>query len=218
MVSVSEMQSAANQKDRIVIQEGNFSDKDIQQLVQIHRTELHRGFLSSLGDNALELFFSFAAESRHCLLLTVKDVELNQQVGFLLGTLNLSSFYKDFFRKKALKAAWVLLPKLFSFSTVRKLIEVIFYPVRKEVHNFPETELLDIAISRPYQGNGLAKKLFYTFSGRLKNTGIKELKITTGKELKTAQRFYEGLGAVKTATIVVHQGQETLVYIYNTSV
>ncbi|MCI5179922.1 MAG: GNAT family N-acetyltransferase, partial [Candidatus Electrothrix sp. AW3_4] len=201
-----------------ILQEGNFSDNDIQQLVQIHRTELHQGFLSSLGDNALELFFSFAAESRHCLLLTAKDAELNQQVGFLLGTLNLKSFYKDFFRKKALKAAWVLLPKLFSVSTVRKLIEVIFYPAKKEVYDFPEAELLDIAISKPYQGNGLAKKLFYTFSAHLKNAGIKELKITTGKELTTAQRFYERLGAVKIATIVVHQGQETWVYLYNTSV
>lgn len=203
---------------KFTIQVDNFADRDIKQIVQIHRSEIHLGFLTSLGDKALGLMFSLAAESKHSLLLTVKDVEQNKQVGFLLGTLDIGAFYKDFFRKKLFSAAFILLPKVFSFSTVRKLIEVLFYPSRKDLQEFPKTELLDIAISSQYQGRGLAKKLFKEFSDQLIELGVMEFKITTGEQLKVAQRFYEALGAVETATIEVHKGQKTLVYIYKISV
>lgn len=65
---------------------------------------------------------------------------------------------------------------------------------------------------------GLAKKLFKEFSDQLIKVGVLEFKITTGEQLKGAQRVYEALGAVETATIKVHKGQKTLVYIYKISV
>lgn len=207
-----------NPMSKFTVQVDNFSDSDIKQLVQIHRSEIHLGFLSSLGDKALGLLFSLAAESKHSLLLTVKDVEQGEQVGFLLGALDTGAFYKDFFRKKLFHAVVIISPKFFSFSTVRKLTEVLLYPSRQDLQEFPKTELLDIAISSRCQGKGLAKKLFEEFSDQLRKMGVMEFKITTGEQLKGAQRFYEALGAVQTATIEVHKGQKTLVYIFKISV
>ena len=197
-----------------VVQVDNFSVRDIRQLVHIHRAEIHLGFLTSLGDKALGLLFSLAVESRHSLLLTVKDTIHDQQVGFLLGTLDTGAFYKDFFRKKMFNAFLILLPKLFSLSTVRKLIEVLLYPSKKDIQKFPKAELLDIAVSSQCQGKGLAKQLFKGFCSQLKKRNMNEFKITTGEKLKIAQNFYETLGAVKTATTEVHKGQKTFVYIY----
>lgn len=206
--------NSTNMMFKYVIQVDKFSDKDINQLVKIHRSEIKFGFLTSLGDNALVLMFSLAAESKHSLLLTVKDVVKDEQVGFLLGTFDTSAFYKDFLKNKFFSAIVVLLPKLFSFSTVRKLIEVLLYPSKKDVRSFPKTELLDIAISSQYQGLGLAKQLFEEFSYQLSKVGVFQFKITTGLQLSGARRFYEALGAVKSAIIEVHRGQKTLVYVY----
>ncbi len=197
-----------------VVQVDNFSSDDVKQLVHIHRQEIHLGFLTSLGEGALGLLFSMAAESKNSLLVTLRDVENDKLIGFLLGTLDTGAFYKDFLRRKFFNAVLVLLPKVFSFSTVKKLVEVLFYPARKDIQEFPKTELLDIAILGEYQGQGLAKKLFMKFADQLKNTGIKEFKITTGEKLERAQRFYESLGAVKVASIEVHEGQKTIVYVY----
>ena len=203
-----------NTMEKFLVQVDNFSERDIQQLVQIHRKEIHLGFLTSLGDKALGLLFSLAAESKYSLLLTIKEVERDEQVGFLLGTFDTAAFYKDFFKKKIFSAVVILLPRVFSFSTVRKLIEVLLYPSKTDAQNFPKTELLDIAISRQYQGFGLAKQLFKEFSCQLRKNGVSQFKITTGEQLTEAQQFYEALGAVKAAIIEVHKGQKTLVYVY----
>ena len=207
-------ENSIDQGSRFAIQMDGFSDRDIKQLIQIHRREIHSGFLTSLGDKILVILFSLAVESKHSLLLTVKDVDRDEQIGFLLGTLDTGLFYKDFFRKKLFSAVLVLFPKIFSFSTAKKMIEVLLYPSKQEALNYPDAELLDIAISSKYQGLGLAKQLFNEFSAQLYNVGIREFKITTGEQLEGAQRFYEGLGAVKTATIEVHKGKKTIVYIY----
>ena len=206
-----------NSISNLAVQVDNFSDDDIKQLVKIHRKEIHLGFLTSLGENALSLLFSLAAESKNSLLVTLKDTDSGRLLGFLLGTLNTGAFYKDFLRKKLFSAVLILFPKLFSFSTVRKLIEVLFYPARQDLQEFPKTELLDIAILNEFQGKGLAKKLFMEFACQLKNMGVQEFKITTGEQLKRAQQFYESLGAVKIASIKVHKGQRTIVYLYKLS-
>jgi len=109
------------------------------------------------------------------------------------------------------------LPKLLSLSKIRKIVETLVYPSKNELNDLPKAELLDIAISKEYQGRGLAQILFKEFSACLNEFGIDEFKITTGESLKQAQRFYEKLGAIKIGTIEVHKGQKTFVYCYKIS-
>jgi ribosomal protein S18 acetylase RimI-like enzyme len=197
------------------IKKDNFSDKDIAEAVAIHRKELNQGFLSSLGDGALNLLFSFAAHNSNAVFMTAEDETSGKTVAFLLGTNNISLFYKDFLREKSLKAFFVLFTKLISFSRIKKIFETLFYPSKKEHQDFPDAELLDIAVLQEYQGKGIAKKLFMELVDEFNAKNISEFKITTGEQLLGAHKFYEKLGAEKVAEIEVHQGQKTFVYIYN---
>lgn len=199
-----------------VIQKEEVTSKDINQVVKIHRKEINQGFLSSLGDIALGLLFSLAANSKFGILLIAKDINEDKICGFLLGTTDTGKFYKDFLLKKSLKAMVFLLPKLFSIDRIRKIFETLLYPSKEEIQNFPKAELLDIAISLEYQGTGLAQQLFREFSKRMLKLGIKNFKITTGESLTKAQRFYESLGAEKVGEVQVHQGSKTVIYVYNT--
>ena len=200
--------------DRFIIQETDFNQEDISQIVAIHRKEIGQGFLSSLGDKALQLIFSLAAESKSGVLLAAKDTEQGQTCGFVLGAVDTRAFYRDFLLKKSLSAVISLAPRLFSFERLRKVLETLLYPSKGEMQEMPKAELMDIAVLRSYQGTGLAQLLFHKFSEVLRESGVETFRITTGESLVRAQRFYERLGAKKVASIQIHQGQETLVYIY----
>ena len=203
--------------DRFIIQKTDFNQEDISQIVAIHRKEIGQGFLSSLGDKALQLIFSLAAESKSGVLLAAKDAEQGQACGFVLGTVDTRAFYRDFLFTKSLSAVISLAPKLFSFEKLRKVFETLLYPSKSEIQEMPKAELMDIAVLRNYQGTGLAQLLFYKFSEVLRESGVETFRITTGESLVRAQRFYERLGAKEVASIQIHQGQETLVYIYETA-
>ncbi len=189
------------------------SDPRIEEIVAIHRRELDRGFLSSLGRAALETLFSVAAVSRFGVLLVAQDAD-GKVLGFLLGTSDTRKFYREFLWKGGVRAFFRLLPKMVSFRTIYKLVEVLLYPRKKALQNLPAAELLDIAVSREHQGRGIARSLFHRFVSHLQERGLIEFRITTGEVLKGAQRFYERLGACKVGEVEVHKGEKTCVYVY----
>lgn len=202
--------------DRFVIQRGNFSEEDILQIVAIHRKEISQSFLSSLGEKVLKPIFWLAAEGNSGALIVAKDSMLQTQVcGFVLGTVNTRLFYKDFLLKGPLAAFFFIAPKLFSPGNLRKGFETLLYPTKKEMKDMPKAELLDIAVSKNYQGSGLSQLLFQQFSNRLSEMGVKEFRITTGQSLLQAQRFYESLGAKRIGSIEIHRGQKTVVFVYS---
>ena len=200
-----------------VIQEPADSSDFLKNVIRIHRIEISQGFLTSLGDNALVLLFSHASKSRFGRILIAKDTSSRQIVGFLLGTIDTGGFYKDFLCKKFLKAVFVLAPKLLSFEKVRKVLEILFYPTKEDFKALPKSELLDIAVLKEYQGTGVAQLLFQEFAKNLYAIGIDRFKITTGKSLRGARRFYEKLGAEKVGEVEVHKGQKTWIYLYRIS-
>lgn len=199
----------------IEIHTDNFTAQDLQQIVKIHRNEINQGFLSSLGDKAIRLIFSFAAASKTGILLIAKDINSGTICGFALGSSNTAAFYQEFLTKKFLIAAIYLIPKLLSFEKIRKIMETLIYPTNSDLRELPQSELLDIAVAANYQGTGVAQQLFYTFCQMLQTQEIKSFRIGTGKNLVKAQRFYEKLGAQKVASTEVHKGEESVFYIYD---
>ena len=198
----------------IIIKKSDHTAEDFKAAAAIHRRELNEGFLSSLGDRALCLMFSFAAASQKACFYTAYDEESGQTVAFLLGTPGIGGFYKDFIRRKFFQAIFILKGKLFSFSRIKKILETLLYPAKKDTRRYPSAELLDIAVYSEFHGLGIARKLFNEFCAALKDAGIPEFKITTGESLHGAHKFYEKLGAVKVDEVEVHAGQKTFVYVY----
>ena len=136
-------------------------------------------------------------------------------VAFLLGSYDTGRFYKRFLRTRSLQALRVIGPKLLSLKRVFKVIETLVYPAKKDVASLPPAELLDLAVARDAQGQGLGRKLFGEFVTVLKSRGVSQFRITTGASLTGAHRFYEGLGAQRVSSIQIHRGSDTYVYVYD---
>lgn len=190
----------------------------LPEVVRLHRRELSGGFLSSLGDRALHLLFSFAAESPTAVLLVARETGTGRVCGFLLGTYDTSGFYRAFMRQKSLRAALLVGPKLFlSPARIKKVLETLLYPKRKEVSSLPPAELLDLAVDSEMQKAGVGTALFERFAAILRENGTSVFRITTGGSLHQAHRFYERRGARQVGQLEIHQGQITRIYLFQNS-
>jgi GNAT superfamily N-acetyltransferase len=183
-------------------------------LVRLHRDEIKFGFLSSLGDEAINLLFSFSARSKSAILLVARDPTTLIIHGFLLGTFDTSRFYRDFLKKNIFQSFFYVGPRLLTLQRVRKIIETLLYPSKKEIRELPSPEILDLVVGRNSQGMGVGRALFTEFTNILKESGSNEFKITTGESLSGAHAFYEKMGATHVRNINIHVGQSTRVYLY----
>ena len=191
-----------------------FSKEDIKQAVNIQIREINQGFLSSLGEKPLGLIFDHIAESSWGVMVLAMDETSGRVVGYVLGTLNSGRLYRDFFAKKLPAALICFLPRLLSFRRMKKAIETLFYPAKKQPE-LPDAELLDLAVDSAYHGTGAAGELFYNLADEFNKKGITSFKIPTAESLTRAHRFYEKMGAEIAGSFQLHPGEETIVYVYS---
>lgn len=141
--------------------------------------------------------------------------EKNEEViGFVSGATSVGGFYKEFLKNNFLRASIILLPKVFNPLTIKKIIETLFYPAKKE-RGLPNAELLSIIVERNYQGKGISRKLFDSLIKEFKNRGIDQFKVVVGLNLKQACRFYEKMGGFLHSEIEVHKGEKSRIYVWN---
>lgn len=195
----------------------DFSISELRQAAQIQIQELPEGFLSSLGEKPLALIFRHVAESQFGLMVLAVDNETNCVVGYVFGAIHTGKLYKDFLMKRTLVALRYFLPKLLSWTRIKKAFETLLYPAKKGTvqNSFPKSELLDLAVTHTYHGTGVAQYLFTAFVDLCKSKGIRSFVIPTTEGLDRAHRFYEKMGAKRVGVVEVHDGQNTYIYQYD---
>jgi len=199
----------------IVYHSSGLSGPQIRQAAQIQIEELPEGFLSSLGLQALALIFEHAAVSEYGILVVA--VQEERVVGYVMGATDVSRFYMDFMRRKTFQALVHFLPRLISISRLKKALETLLYPARRERPQGPSVraELLDLAVSGPYQGQGVAQELFQRLVREFARRGVGSFQIPTSQGLHRAHRFYEKMGARRIGSLEVHRGEQTYIYQYD---
>jgi GNAT superfamily N-acetyltransferase len=198
----------------IKIKTTGFERDEIRQAVQIQIQELDQGFLSSLGDRALELIFNHVAQSRFGMLVLAIESEQGRVVGYVFGATDTGKLYKEFLLKKTPSALFHFLPKLLSWQRIKKAFETLWYPAKKQTTSLSQTELLDLAVTKKAHGTGVAQELFKAFVNECRSRGISVFQIPTTEGLDRAHRFYEKMGARRVSSVAVHEGQETYIYFY----
>jgi ribosomal protein S18 acetylase RimI-like enzyme len=185
---------------------------DAQQIAEIHKQEIDQGFLSKLGLKFLSKLYQAMISSKDSFVVVAK--ENNKVIGFVSGCINVKRFYKHFLKKYTLSALIILLPKLFSFDTIKKILETLKYS-KKGKKDLPETELLVIAVKKEFHGQKIAVKMFDCFVVELKKRGIKTFRVVVGENLSRAIGFYEKVGFKFHSNINIHENNLSRIYIYN---
>ncbi|GAI01963.1 unnamed protein product [marine sediment metagenome] len=180
------------------------------QIAEIHKKEIKKGFLSSLKKSFLEKLYSAIIESQFsfCIVAQEKD----QVIGFVAGTTNIDKLYSYFLKKYFFQSVFVLLPKIFSFKSLKKIFETLFYPQKEK--KLPKAEFLTIALKKGFQGQEIGSQMLQKFILEMKSKKVEVFKVIVGEELKPAIKFYEKNGFQFLKNITIHGEQPSRVYIY----
>lgn len=190
------------------------SSKEVfRQLAEIHRQEIHAGFLSTLGEKFLVTLYESLSGMESAFVIAAFDGD--KLLGFIVGALDTGAVYKSFFRAAGARAFLQVAPKLFSLARLKRTAETLLYPKRKQDVDLPEPEILNFCVRSDTQGSGVGGKLFAALCEEFRRRGVSEIRIVTGESQESAQRFYEHKGATLAASLEVHKGAQSRVYVYS---
>ncbi|MEK7658885.1 MAG: GNAT family N-acetyltransferase [Patescibacteria group bacterium] len=181
---------------------------DALQISAIHQKELGKGFLSSLGVPFLQKFYEAIIGSKYSFCIVAKEGDVVD--GFVSGVVDIGLFYKYFIYKYFFVLIPVFLPKIFSFTAVKKIIDNIFYP--QKIKNLPAAELLTFAVKKEFQRQGVGSWLLKSFVDEMKIRRVKIFKVLVGKEMDSV-KFYEKTGFQKIEEINLHNKESSIIFI-----
>lgn len=179
----------------------------------LHKQSIVGGFLAGLSYQVLIQLYHTIAVSPHSLLWVFFDDE-NQVQGFISLSFSTSKLYREFIIKKSLFILPYLITKIISIEFLRKMYEVLIYPIRQVEISMPKVELLNFCVDESKRGQNIGSELFLTVEKELKSRNINTLKIVTGETQKGAQNFYEKRGAQLLARQIIHKGSKSFIYQY----
>ena len=192
----------------------NPKDKYIlKQVASLHKENINKGFLSSLGNEFLGCLYEAISLSEKSILIVY--IENNKVKGFISGTYDIKEI-KNILKRKCFLIFFKILSKIIlNPSRLKKFIETYKYSSNDEdTYTFDfNAELLSIAIKKEYRGRGIASLLYNELVKFFREKNIKEFKIIVGAQLKEAQKFYEKMGAKKVAEFELHKGEKSYIYI-----
>ena len=184
-----------------------------RRVAKLHIEAIHEGFLSSLGEPFLVPLYEGLATSRSSFLITASDGD--DLAGFICGATDTRRAYLDFATSRgAPRAALRLIPRLLSLSTVRRVAETLLYPTKRTEVELPRAEILNFCVSADRRGQGVGRRLFRALVDEFSRRGVPDIRIVTGAEQRSAQAFYDRVGADRITELEVHEGTTSIVYTY----
>lgn len=189
----------------------NLTHEDYQQVALLHMECIDQGFLSTLGVSFLSLMYQSIDETNDAILFVEKD--RNNVVGFVTGTSNMRSIYKQMIRHTPRLIAY-LFPTMINPRKIWQVIEILRHSGgRGSLKDLPPHELLSIAVSKAVRGSGIAQQLYIRLAEHFRVEGISSFRIVVGEALTPAHGFYQKMGAVPVHEICVHGNDRSIIYI-----
>lgn len=189
------------------------SPLDLATLATLHREAITDGFLATLGDRFLCEIYKTVCTSEHATVFVERRE--GQIVGFIAGSTSTRAVYREFVRMAGFSAAFAILPKLFSWRVLKRVVETALYPSKGASGVESEAEVLNFCVDADQRGRGVGQRLFAALVEDFNSRGLDRVRIVTGTDQKSAQRFYDSAGARLVGETQVHQGEDSLVYEYD---
>ena len=182
---------------------------------KIHSKEIPEGFLPTLGLDFLTSLYEVFSKSKYSFLLLA--IEDSRVVGFIAVSLHTKLFFKQYLWTQSYKIFYKIPVSIFGKVFIKKIVEVLKYPFESNIkeHDFvSDSEIFNFCVDSSVQGLGVGQLLFSKAVNQLESSKVKVLKIVTGQMQIGAQRFYYRSGATLSHTIMVHKGEESMVFKY----
>lgn len=152
--------------------------EDLEQMVQIHLVSFKSFFLTSLGDRFLKTFYRSCIKSNEAVTVVCCD-DNGMPAGFAMGSLRADGFYKRLLLRNFLPFSFEAVKLIFSKpgALVRLVKNLTKTEERSESPDF--SELLSIASSPEFRGQGIGRKLLDSFEEKIREEGGRVVSLTT---------------------------------------
>ena len=183
--------------------------EDVDNLVSIHLEAFRGFFLSFLGRSFLYVLYSFIQSDSKSISMVAERIHDKRIVGFVVGALEPSSFYRRAIRSRVLTFAVSAVPALLRDPRILgHLIRALAKP--KEMEAVPaDCELMSIAVLPEYANKGIGRKLEAAFTNEALRHGAHSVTLTTDKlNNDVVNKFYERCGYVVYDSFVTPEGRE----------
>jgi glycosyltransferase involved in cell wall biosynthesis/ribosomal protein S18 acetylase RimI-like enzyme len=184
---------------------------DAAAMALIHK-EIPGAFLTTLGDGFLRRLYRALTTDPQAVTVVAENGQ--GVVGFAAGVLSVGRFYRRFYLRRGLGAAFMVAPRLARPSTIRRLLETARYP--GEVDSLPEAELLSIAVAPEARARGVGAMLADGIRTGLAARGVTEFKVVVDVPNEASNRMFARLGYERRARISVHHGTPSNVWVKRT--
>lgn len=184
---------------------------DVDEMVRLHRETVPTAFLPTLGDRFMRVLYRTLLKGPGEVAIVVEDEE-GRVLGFAAGTVSVADFYRRFFRRAGLRAAFVAAPKLVRPRVVRHALETARYPGGGG--SLPASEILVWGVDRAARSRGFGAALLEAMLRELGNRGAAETKIVVYAENERAGKVLTDTGWTVAAQITVHDGQSSNVWVH----
>jgi ribosomal protein S18 acetylase RimI-like enzyme len=165
-----------------------------------------------LGDRFLVLLYEVLVASPSAFSFAA--VADGRVLGFIVGATDTGLVFKEFARRGGARAFVALAPRLLSWRRLKRVVETLLYPSRKD-DGLPEPEILNFGVRPATQGQGVGAALFDRLVEEFRSRGVESIRIVTGESQQSAQAFYERRGARLAKTVELHKGTRSRVYVYD---
>ncbi len=184
-------------------------------VARYHRDEIPTAFLSSLGIGFLSQLYKAITRSPHGFVFVAVDSK-GDVCGFISGTVSVESMYRWVLTRRGWLLGILALPKALRWSTVRRLVQSLRYPSQIG-SEYPDAELLSIAVAPRAWGTAAAGKLMNALLGEFRRRDCSSVKVVVGVELERANAYYVKHGFRLAGTISTH-GDPSNVYVIDTEI
>ena len=170
----------------------NLQKRHASQVAALHIQGISAGFISSLGVGFVAALYEAIAEDKNSFGFVA--VEHDKVLGFVAFSTNLSKLYKYVALKKGFKFGFILVKKMLSWRTIKKIWANLFYPKKMKQMDLPDAELLSIVVAPEGQGKGVAKQLTQAGFEECRKRGIDKVKVLVAANNESANKLYQKCG------------------------
>ncbi|HEY3323055.1 MAG TPA: GNAT family N-acetyltransferase [Planctomycetota bacterium] len=187
------------------------------EITRIHLASIHHGALPLLGSPFMaRMYFEIARAPKAGIWVAWKDDAL---VGFVAGCADLSGCFRSVLCRGGFSLGVKALPKLFSFSALRRLPTLLAYPFRTNPDSSKRndfaavrSELLAIAVKEGMRELGAGRLLVEAFEKALREWDVHIYRVSTNTTETASNRFYSRMG-FKPAGTQQHHALKLQLYV-----
>jgi ribosomal protein S18 acetylase RimI-like enzyme len=181
------------------------TQRDLGDVVAIHRAAFPNFFLSFLGPRFLRVFYGFIV-SDGIAIVAMADGTL---AGFVAGVSQPKSFYRRLMRRRFVRLALAITPAVVRHpTTLGRVVRRARQRTGGDRHGPEGAELMSLAVDPKQQHRGVGRELVTAFANHLAANGERRLWLTTdAADNDRVILFYERQGFSRSREFVTAEGR-----------